>query len=279
MAQPQLVPSPETLNLQSVERYLEEIREKSESGSKELRLDWQDLRHVEAPAASILSQALIGALGSYPLVVIPPSRFRRLEALFRSGLLFALANREGHTTVYGTTDPILKWKHSWTPGNLSSIRALFTRDEPSSEQGRLFEPSSGELPDVFGRYHAAFINPHRLPPSGSHEAIRSVVSPWLSEVLPNVRGIGPKSSEGDDFLSDVNAVIEELLQTFENMRRAGWTAIHRSRWYSFRLHWVAARKVTIESMFQCKTVVRGLLRPLAQSFGSVELTMHPMRNS
>jgi hypothetical protein len=192
MGRPESVTSPETLTVRSVEDYLREIREKSKHGSKKLRLDWHNLRHVEAPAASILSQAL-------------------LEALFRSGLLFALANREGDTAVFGMGVSYPRWKHSWLPGDLSSIRALFDPGAHESKQERLFEPSGEEIPDIFGRYHAAFINPHRLPPSGSHEEIGNVMRPWLSEVLPNVWGVAHRPVR-ERFLSDVNAVIEELLQ-------------------------------------------------------------------
>ncbi len=203
--------SPETLTFRSIEGYLEGLPI-APALSEPLFLDWEKLRRIEAPAASILSQALIGRLGNLPLVIRIPSDLDHLEAVFWSGVRFALANREGPTEVIPELLAEPQWRRSWVPGEVRAMRGLF--------QQHLFDPQEfGVKPDIFGRYHAAFINPHRLPAKAANQDIGSIVRPWLSDVLPNLRNSEVMAPARQHFLFEVTAVIDELLQNVREHAR------------------------------------------------------------
>ena len=179
-------------------------------GGDRVLLDLQHIKRVERPAASILSAALLGALGDRPLDVRLPESQELQRRMSASALAFALANRPGRTHFIGDELDLSQWKRSWSPGSRSQIDRMFKNVE-------IFRPDelgeSEDEPSLYDRYHAAFVNLHRAAPARGSTDVTNVVRPWLSRVLPHYM-----SSRGEpqrSFIHDMGVVIDELL---ENVR-------------------------------------------------------------
>jgi hypothetical protein len=183
----------------------------------EIEIDLQALAQLERPAGAVLSNALVGTLGTLPLKIKAPAR-TALPWFEASGLAFAVANRDGPTSVEGAAvEPDkARWRRSWRPGSELPWRELV-----GGEQAELFDPSLiGETrirPSLYGPGHAAFVNPHLAarPSNGAHP-LNTVIWPWLNRLLPT-----PTSEAARDrFVAAAGRLIDELVgNVAEHARR------------------------------------------------------------
>ncbi|KYF84243.1 hypothetical protein BE17_49410 [Sorangium cellulosum] len=202
----------QNLKLDNIDSFIKEVNAKAD---KRLVVDLQSTDKVERPAASILSAALLGSFAERALEVRLPERLDTKRRISWASLAFALANRpkEIETKIVGGEGlDLTEWKRSWSPGTRSQFDRLF-------KSGELFLGGdlgeSEDEPTMYGRDHAAFVNPHRAPPAVGPTDVTSVVRPWLSTVLPSYLSRRSGSPHGPAFVQDVGLLIDELL---ENVR-------------------------------------------------------------
>jgi hypothetical protein len=194
---------PTSLKVENVDDFMRCLEQRRAS-NRTVVLDLQRIRSVERPAASILSAALLSAWGEAPLVVCLPHEDEQLRKAALSTLAFAFANRRGDTQGVGN---LSAWKRSWSPGTRNQVR-LFS-------PAQIGESESDDEPSIFGRHHAAFINPHRAAPSPGPTSVTQVVRPWLTHVLPSYISAPRDLRAHPQFIQDVGRLIDE---TLENVR-------------------------------------------------------------
>ncbi len=198
---------PTSLKTENVDAFIRAL-ELRQAQQATVELDLQRMR-IERPAASILSAALLSTLGRVPLVVRLPPDDTGLRDASLSTLAFAFANRAGKTSVEGLD--LAPWRRSWSPGTRDRIGLLFS-------PGSMGE--SADEPSIFGRLHAAFVNPHRAAPTAGPTTVTQVVRPWLTHVLPSYVSNARDSRGNPGFVADVGHLIDELL---ENVREHACT--------------------------------------------------------
>ena len=193
-----------------------------ENGSGAASSNWLelDLREFEKKPSQrsaphwieILSNELLGEFAERKLVIRPPSTMRGRRSLDRSGLSFAIAQRNRTSTDVQSHGgkfegwPLADWKREWCPGDSLFRRKLMRdRDEPD-------ELIQGEF--------VTFLNPH-LHASSLKLGVELVdyqVRPWVERLLGQSRG----SDEESDTV--VTSLIEDITvityQLVENLRYA-----------------------------------------------------------
>jgi hypothetical protein len=176
-----------------------------------LYLDLSALAHLERPAGTILTNALVGTFGELPLRIALPASGSQTW-LSQSGLAFALANRSGPTTLEGIDHPdelLAPWRQYWLPG------AELT-EEPAGEQP-LFDPAEiGETenePDVTGSHYAAFVDPHRSSRDVGSHPLNTFVWPWLDRLLPHHRPRHDRSGQRRrTLIEDIGHFVDETVR-------------------------------------------------------------------
>ena len=196
------------LNPQLIEDLLDRLA--LASGSAELDLRGTDV--VERSAGAVLSNALLGSLGDWPLEIFLDEPAPDWVA--SSGLAFALANRSGETAINGVRRAIVdpSWTREWRPGHVAPWQAM-----TPTPTGELFSPSelreTSELPDLLGPTFAAFVNPHLTRPTLQRHPLTTLLWPWLDRLVP--KASVPIATRGSDgrrlWVADVGRVIDEVL--------------------------------------------------------------------
>jgi hypothetical protein len=207
------VPTPNRLTTAGVDGYLHALRHTwhSEAAVGPVTVDWDELEEVEGVAGQVLAAGLLGTLDDMSLIVRLPQDARRRVSFARSGLLFALANRDsGRTTVIvegGSPPNLAAWRRSWSPSSPSAFEYV------DLDQQNLFDVAavneSAYAPNVAGADHAAFVNPHLNDVGLGETVLRGAAHPWLRHLL----GVGGRqaSEEMDVFLSSVGTLVDELI--------------------------------------------------------------------
>lgn len=200
-----------TVSFRSVDQLVDRL-DRSARCNEPVELDFGSIRSVSRSAVPLLSNALLrGAVGRAPL------RLRGLsntDFLVRSGVAFALANREGE--VIGVDSQALHlpdWRRSWSPGSRAVRRSL--HGAVGEKQIELFAPhevgESADEPSLFGRYYASFINPHLAGAAGEKPRVTQVVRPWLHRVLPRYLYDEHDARGDDSLIAAVGTLVDELV--------------------------------------------------------------------
>ncbi len=221
-----VIPStaPQRLRPSVVEGLLDEL-DAHEDG---LSLDLRKIGTIERSAGAVLSNALLGSLGTRPLRVILGENPG--DWMITSGLAFALANREGPTVIEGVPGELResRWARDWRPGHVEPLRAMMPSGYP-----KLFEPEQlGEtaaLPDLFGPTFAAFVNPHLVQPVLQRHPLTTLLWPWLDRLVPHseTRSIG--RDRRARWIADVGRLVDEVVGNICEHARY----MDRRRVYSF----------------------------------------------
>jgi len=206
-----VVPIPAALRFDSVDEHLRQLERMTRAfPDSQISLDWKHLSSVDPVAGAVIGTALLGSFADNWLVIELPSGSEQRKSLNRTGLTFALANRNRErTSLEGSRLDELDlgfWSRSW-----SRTADLIPVD------GTLFGPeATGE--EVVDRLEAtqfaAFVNPH-LSGSGDRTAATTLrARSWLTGLRPSWRRqLASEPVQG--FLEGVNSVINELV---ENVR-------------------------------------------------------------
>lgn len=162
---------------------------------------------VEAPAADVVTAALLGPLGDRDLrLVLGAHRPRWLE---QTGLAFAIANRLGPTEVrtsdarHWSSDLLVDWSETWSNGDrLPVAEELFSADEWGG-------PAIS--PVVIGGTSAVFINAHRSPMDGARHPVTTQIWPWLDSLLPETRTLRRNSEARNLLLAEFGSLVDEAV--------------------------------------------------------------------
>ncbi len=222
-----------------IERYLLRVYgEFANDPTATILLDWLDagLMHDRDPAdEALLVNGLLGLLASAKLNVRLPDIPDALETVIRSGLPFALANREGTARIAPASEQSrltsAPWRRSWTMGTRSawvsllgespeSLRAplVTTSNGNGNGNGNGHRPRngngngavrSGAEAGLYGPHHAIFVNPHRSHRAAGSEQVFRLVALWLGRLLEEMH---TSPADRDDLLDGVRTLIDELIQ-------------------------------------------------------------------
>ena len=186
------------------------------TASEWLELDLRDFEEKPSQRSAshwieILSNELLGEFAERKLLIRPPSTVRGRRSLDRSGMSFAIAQRNRTSTnvqgIGGSYEdwPPTDWQREWSPGDsLFSRKLIRDADEPD-------ELIPGEF--------VTFLNPHRLASSLKlgEELVNYQVRPWVERLLRR----SCRASDADPFFSklteDVTVITYQLV---ENLRYA-----------------------------------------------------------
>lgn len=193
---------------------VEDLLDQLDTCDDVLKLDLHEVGTIERGAGAILSNALLGSLGSRPLEIVldDDGGDEAGDWMTTSGLAFALANREGPTTIHGDPDEQRqsRWTRDWRPGHVEPLRAMMSR---TSEE--LFGPEElGETttpPDLFGPTFAAFINPHLTKPHLQRHPLTTLLWPWLDRLIPRHKTRPADPDLRVRWVADVGRVVDEIV--------------------------------------------------------------------
>ena len=193
-----------------------------ENGSSATASEWLelDLREFEKKPSQrsavhwieILSNELLGEFADRKLLIRPPSTVRGRRSLDRSGMSFAIAQRNRTSTnvqsLGGTYEgwPPADWQREWSPGDsLFSRKLIRDKDEPD-------ELIPGEF--------VTFLNPHLHASSLKLgvELVNYQVRPWVRKLLERPDGTSEASDASNKRLvEDITSITYQLV---ENLRYA-----------------------------------------------------------
>lgn len=205
------VPTPPTLSPSGVDGYLRSLyRTWQLHPSRPLELNWDDLHQLDDVAGQILASGLLGELADVPLVVRVPAAKSRLLTLARTGVVFALANRSTEITTlegaHADEFDLPSWRRTWSPSSPSAF------DLVADGQAQLFSAAAvGEseyAPNIAGRKHAAFINPHLTDDGVGETTVRGAARPWLRQLLG---ATGPGGEQIETFIEQTGRLVDELI--------------------------------------------------------------------
>ena len=193
-----------------------------ENGSGAAASEWLelDLREFEKKPSQrsavhwieILSNELLGEFAERKFVIRPPSTIRGRRSLDRSGMSFAIAQRNRTSTDVRSRSgryegwPPTDWKREWSPGDsLFSRKLIRDTDEPD-------ELMPGEF--------VTFLNPHLYASSLKLgiELANYQVRPWVKSLL------GRSSNTDENLDPSIKKLIEDITviiyQLVENLQYA-----------------------------------------------------------
>jgi hypothetical protein len=154
--------------------------------------------------ANVLSNLILGYLGTIPLAVKLPDHSSMEIQLARGGLFFALA-RHLDVTVTGagaTPDRLDRWRTDWQIA------------KPEQPQFEFPEPLDGEadselVPVAMDRRILAFLNPQTVPSKTLHSEQQNTVYPWVANLIGTVPA--EFVSKRERLRRDASRVIRELV--------------------------------------------------------------------
>lgn len=206
---------PIVIKLEGLRRYeqLADFTRGFRERGREVHLDLRPLgsevndqhRRVDARVASIVSSVLLTSGGRGPLTVWLPDHDGLNAGIARGGVLFAMAQREGPTSVYvGETprqDLLDDWKANWNP-NRAEFRQALNATGPGSPTGT--DPVQADF--------LMLNNPHQSVPRErlAGEVGDLVAVPWVERVT---RHASPRATTAwvKNFSEAAGTVIRELL--------------------------------------------------------------------
>lgn len=204
MTSPQSAPR-QRLNTAAVEELLEAL-----SREDILHLDLARVGTIERGAGALLSNALLGSLGSRALQISVGDL--QSDWITSSGLAFALTNRSGETLVRGRRGPgaAPQWGQQWRPGYAAPRRAMM-----ALEAGRLFAPEhlgeTGTPPDLFGATFAAFVDPHLTRPTLERHPLTTLLWPWLDRLVPRALERNTDPAVRRSWVAGVGRIVDEVV--------------------------------------------------------------------
>ena len=160
----------------------------------------------------ILSNELLGEFAERKLLIRPPSTIRGRRSLDRSGMSFAIAQRNRTSTDVQSLGgryegwPPTDWQREWSPGgSLFSRKLIRDEDEPD-------ELIPGEF--------VTFLNPHLYASSLKLgvELVNYQVRPWVKRLLSRPDGAGDEPDPSHErLIEDITVITYQLV---ENLRYA-----------------------------------------------------------
>ncbi len=187
------------------------------SSSEWLELDLREFEKKPSQRSAahwieILSNELLGEFAERKLVIRPPSTIRGRRSLDRSGMSFAIAQRNRTSTAVRSLSgkfegwPPTDWKREWSPGDtLFSRKLVRDVDEPD-------ELIPGEF--------VTFLNPHLHATSLKLgvELVNYQVRPWIERLLSRSGDTGVLADSADQRL--IEGITAITYQLVENLRYA-----------------------------------------------------------
>ncbi len=162
----------------------------------------------------ILSNELLGELGSAKLIIVPPETPSGLKNLDRTGMTFAIKRRDTSTTTVrhingGLAWPAKDWSRSWSPYDSHFRRKLFQRS---------YEPDV-----LFDREFVTFLNPHIYATSNKLRAeledeIENQAAGWITDLI---RQENLKATLLDDLCHIISQLVSNLGHAFERQPSYG----------------------------------------------------------
>lgn len=195
-------------NIGTLEDVRKVIRTAKQNRTRTVHLDLSPLGEESAKRThrtwgAVFANALLSEIGNHPLKVTLPSSTNGRSQLARSGVLFALSQRNHEQTEFDESDlPFVeKWRTDWKPNDRDFANRLF---DDSSDLANPLEVQDGRF--------VTFINPHHRTTNESlvREVAHDQAMPWATRLISRIAH-GLSDDARQDLIEAVSGVVTELV--------------------------------------------------------------------
>lgn len=198
----------EISNIGTLEDVRTVIRKVEQNRASSTHLDLSNLGGASAKRTSrtwgaVFANVLLSQLGHRRFSVTLPSTDNGRSQLARSGVIFALSQRDRRLTEFAASDlsMVERWRTDWTPTDRAFVdRLLYGADEVDSPL------------EVQHNRFVTFINPHHRTTNETlvREVAHGQAMPWATKLISRI-GHGLTETARRDLIDAVSGVVTELV--------------------------------------------------------------------